>query len=713
MAEELSQDSSGHQEVSEDFGGIANKKINNSTRENTTLDKKQCREKYDLTVIIPHGIGGQQPGDTFESMYNSIKNDFFITYEEDGTSYKIIPETVEEYFEDDAGEEKSDEVIHSDAEREKKLIGADIEIPLIENGCRRIALRESYWHKIDSDKSNFCSGDEISAEELDKSPNEIERNEIEQSASQGTLILGVFHIIFLKLLQFRLSTISFVLIVGSILNLAGSGNQYDIFKMAPQEKWEELNKAISIPVYLIVAFVLIVALICLASPLYRQIKSCSAGFSSNQAKKVSNDIKESLSKSRELIVVAHSMGGYMSYEALNDRDLLSHLKCSDGKDKKISLVGLGSGLGPMKIIEKVKKNNIIVNLALILLLIFLLFLYAFLWSALYLNILTFVFDAWMGSRVLWWSDNDIKGTPIIFGYNLEVIPPECSIFICIESLVLMRICIEKFLYPYYSIVGNNDKFLNRFPHREFYYSSDFVGNTSRFVYSKNTGQELLGNPANGTLRSLFLANIFRRFIYSHNLGYYFQNARLLQFLEWEMFRGIDSKYYGVKDRKPAILQTFYCICFFAALVCFYMIYVCRYKYDEQTSLVATVLFTPALIGSCWLVYSCVYFVFSIILYYRRGKGKDYIQGSLETRTLLDKGVMFFIYRLFQFIMISGYATLVSFYSKYIVEFLINCILDFVIILNFNNLPWVSILLMVAIIGLGVYVFFKKSKKVDT
>lgn len=708
MAEDSPQDSLGHQEASEDFNDITNEKFNNSMKENTILDKNQCGEEYDLTVIVPHGIGRQKPGDTFELMYNSIKNDFIIACEEEGgTSHNIIPEIVEEYFESDAGEGKSDKAIHSDAKRGKR-IGVDIEIPpLGENKCRRIALRESYWHKIKSDTSNSCSGDEISVEELNKSPNEIEK-----SASQGTLILGVFHIIFLKLLQFRLSTISFVLIVGSILNLAGSGNQYDIFKMVPQEKWEEFNKAISIPVYLIVVFVLIVALICFASPLYRQIKSCSAGFSSNQAKKVSNDIKESLSKSRELIVVAHSMGGYMSYEALNDRDLSSHLKCSDGKDKKISLVGLGSGLGPMKIIEKVKKNNIIVNLALILLLIFLLFLYAFLWSALYLNILTFVFDAWMGSRVLWWSDNDIKGTPIIFGYNLEVIPPECSIFICIESLVLMRICIEKFLYPYYSIVGNNDKFLNRFPHREFYYSSDFVGNTSRFVYSKNTGQELLGNPANGTLRSLFLANIFRRFIYSHDLGYYFQNARLLQFLEWEMFRGIDSKYYGVKDRKPAILQTFYCICFFAALVYFYMIYVCRYKYDEQTSLVATVLFTPALIGSCWFVYSCVYFVFSIILYYRRGKGKDYIQGSLETRTLLDKGRMFFIYRLFQFIMISGYAALVSLYSRYIMEFLINCILNFVIALNFKNLSLVAILLLVVIMCFSVYVFSKKSKKVD-
>ena len=710
MAEDLPQDSLGNQEASEDFSGITEGKINNSTRENPTLDKNHCREKYDLTVIIPHGIGGQKPGDTFKLMYNSIKNDFIISSEqEDGTPCNIIPEIVEEYFEGDAGGEKSDEVIHSDVERgDKKLIGVDIEIPpLGKNKSRRIALRESYWHKIESDTNNFSSGTEISAEELNKSPNNLN-----QGTSRGELILGFFHIIFLKFLQFRLSTISFILIAGSILNLAGSGNQYDIFKMVSQEKWEKFNQTISIPSYLIVLFALIVAFIYIASPLYRQIKSCSAGFSANQAKKVSNDIKESLSKSRELIVAAHSMGGYMSYDALNDPDLSSYLKCSDGTDKKISLVGLGSGLGPMKIIEKVKKNNIIVNLLLILLLIFLLFLYAFLWSALYLNILTFVFDSGMGSRVLWWSDNDIKGTPIIFGFNLEVIPPECSIFICIESLVLMRICIEKFLYPYYSIVGNNDKFSNRFPHREFYYSSDLVGNTSRFVYSKNVGQELLGNPANGTIKSFFLANIFRRFIYSHDLGYYFQNARLLQFLEKGMLWGIDSKYYEVKDRKPAILQAFYCICFFVVLVYFYAIYIYLYRYDGQTSLVVTVLFIPMLIGSCWLVYFCVYFISNIILYWRRGKGKDYIQGSLETRTLLDDDVMG-IYILAQFVMISLYATFVSFYSKYIMEFLINCILDFVIILNFKNLPWVPILVMVAIIGLGVYAFFKKSKNVDT
>lgn len=76
MAEELPQNSSKPQEASEVLSGITSEKTNSSTRENTALDKKQCREKYDLTVIIPHGIGVQQPGDTFESMYNSIKNDF-------------------------------------------------------------------------------------------------------------------------------------------------------------------------------------------------------------------------------------------------------------------------------------------------------------------------------------------------------------------------------------------------------------------------------------------------------------------------------------------------------------------------------------------------------------------------------------------------------------------------------------------------------------
>lgn len=151
--------------------------------------------------------------------------------------------------------------------------------------------------------------------------------------------------------------------------------------------------------------------------------------------------------------------------------------------------------------------------------------------------------------------------------------------------------------------------------------------------------------------------------------------------------------------------------FFVVLVYVYVTYFYRYGYDAQFSLVATVLFTPALIGSCWFVYFCVYFVSSIILYYGRGKGEDYIQGGLETRTLLDKDVIR-IYMAAQFFIIFGYAALVSSHSRYIMEFLINCILDFMIALNFKNLSLVAILLLVVIIGLGVYLFSKRSKKVD-
>ena len=76
MAEDSPQDSLGHQEASEDFNGITNEKFNNSMKENTILDKNQCGEEYDLTVIVPHGIGRQKPGDTFALMYESISDNF-------------------------------------------------------------------------------------------------------------------------------------------------------------------------------------------------------------------------------------------------------------------------------------------------------------------------------------------------------------------------------------------------------------------------------------------------------------------------------------------------------------------------------------------------------------------------------------------------------------------------------------------------------------
>lgn len=87
MAEELSQDSSGSQETSQDSGVISEEQLFNLTGENNaaqsnqnsqvlTAQNNQNNKKYDLGVLFVHGIGFQNPGDTFRAIYPSIKNEF-------------------------------------------------------------------------------------------------------------------------------------------------------------------------------------------------------------------------------------------------------------------------------------------------------------------------------------------------------------------------------------------------------------------------------------------------------------------------------------------------------------------------------------------------------------------------------------------------------------------------------------------------------------
>lgn len=86
MAEELSQDSLRPQDTSQDSGVSSKGQLSNPTGENTATQNKQKSQvvtkhnnqnnkKYDLGVLFVHGIGNQEEGQTFEAMYDSIKDE--------------------------------------------------------------------------------------------------------------------------------------------------------------------------------------------------------------------------------------------------------------------------------------------------------------------------------------------------------------------------------------------------------------------------------------------------------------------------------------------------------------------------------------------------------------------------------------------------------------------------------------------------------------
>lgn len=84
MAEDLPLDSSGHQERLEgpDPDVNAGEQMGNSAEDSAVEQGSQVKrtrtnhKKYDLGVLFVHGIGFQKPGDTFNAIYPSIKNEF-------------------------------------------------------------------------------------------------------------------------------------------------------------------------------------------------------------------------------------------------------------------------------------------------------------------------------------------------------------------------------------------------------------------------------------------------------------------------------------------------------------------------------------------------------------------------------------------------------------------------------------------------------------
>lgn len=86
MTEELSQDSLRPQETSKDSGVSSEGQLFNPTGKSATVQSNQNSQapttqnnknnkKYDLGVLFVHGIGNHERGETFDAMYDSIKDE--------------------------------------------------------------------------------------------------------------------------------------------------------------------------------------------------------------------------------------------------------------------------------------------------------------------------------------------------------------------------------------------------------------------------------------------------------------------------------------------------------------------------------------------------------------------------------------------------------------------------------------------------------------
>lgn len=470
MAENWPQDSSGSQETSQDSGVSYEGQLFNPTGENTivqsnqnsqvpTTQNNQNNKKYDLGVLFVHGIGFQNPGDTFKTIFWPIKErlEELIAHKTSNGATNLTD-------------------LYYGATNNAPLIGVDMEV--IDSRSRKsIAFRESYWHEANINKKGINFLGNINT------------------------FQAVLRLFFLKILQPRVSTIIFIIFAGFIIRSLSSSYFLSIFE------GDGINWFIAAIIFGPLALGLIIVIakkIPEIKSLWRQIQFSKLGYASNYIKVVSRDIRLIMNESENILIISHSMGGYLAYKALAR---------INGFKGEICFVGMGSGLGPMSIIEydrkggketvfcdflKELRTNILVYLTLFSLLSIEL-------VTLWFNLSLFFSHRWDNGSIF--ITRGLSGTPILM-----------CIFINITMILFVYLVVYAFLNSGFKL-GH----LGEEAHYEFYYPADLVGNTSRFVYSRDINDARVG----GILGLSVVNNIFKRVIFAHDMGYYMKNNTVI------------------------------------------------------------------------------------------------------------------------------------------------------------------------------------------
>lgn len=621
--------------LGEDTGSVAGS-LDNLPESSMTSDTGGTIAKYDQAILAVHGIGKQKPGDTFKTVFDPIKEKI----KECNFNIEIL----------------NDDSVKDGQGNRKPPTLEDIRISRVHSASKNIAMREVYWHDQESDSSRrsireilWDKPKKIISMKQKARARIIKRFFKSWSSNRLkdiSILLGVIQILLLKILQFRLSTISFLLIICFIAILSAFDNNFNINNNNNLDAWKPLESFFNDSVVQTVAIIVLIPVLLYVlrevSVLYRQVKGCNDGLKSPEAEKISKYIDEMLSKSQEIIIVGHSMGGYLSYETLS-----KICEEDDDKRKKVALVGLGSGLGPMRIIQEVTHRKLELNICYVLKMALILAIYVIAWTGVWLNLLAFSINPDGGSRIIGFSDGKFFSSTNFFCLDFTAIKPMFSVVFCIALLLFLRFYSIRRIYESYGPKVGQDKNIS-FAHREFYYLSDIVGNTSRFSYSKNIGQEMLGNPPKG-IKGLFgLGNMYRRFIYSHDMGYYFENGRLVRFLAECTTKGIDHQRFYSKDSKSLYLWVAYSAGLLYAI--------CMYGIRTMDLPMVVIFLVPLFLASGWFVYFVVYFVINLFVYYifywiHRKNNNGKVDKNLKVPSVID-GNNFRVYLVLQVIFVS-------------------------------------------------------------
>lgn len=358
MTEELSQDSSRPQETSKDSGVSSEGRLSNPTGESvavqsnqnsqaSTTQNNQNNKKYDLGVLFVHGIGDQQKGDTFKAMYEPIKKEL----------------------------EENKEILF--VELNKTITEA--RCPVIEMGQSKknkradVIFRESHWNNLNGKVNS--------------------KNYISNAGSLVGFVISLFigslkalNYLLISLLaacvshvKFLTAFISLFVIISYIYKGRFSQDGVDAligavitvivaliiiylywlykkgFKKGLRNSFLMLIKILRkiIDIFIVLCdvkswvrlFIKIKSIAILLIWLYVQIDEISNGKTNrnNPVIIVRNDIQKLYNSCSSVIVIAHSMGAYLSVMAIHHMQNL-------GRDK-INLITFGSGFAPVSLLR--------------------------------------------------------------------------------------------------------------------------------------------------------------------------------------------------------------------------------------------------------------------------------------------------------------------------------------------------------------------------
>lgn len=515
MAEESPQNSSGYQERSEGPNPDVNagEQMGNSAEDSAVAQGSQGNrtrtnnKKYDLGVLFVHGIGNQKKGETFKAMYDPIKNEL-------GKDKNLL--FIEIYK---GGTEARCSLVDRRPSRAYKK--ADI------------IFRESNWHASDADgkpATNISTYHKLLG---------FARSVVFVISS--IFLWPIYFIglrIFMesaRARRFLLTAFIYINIVAIFMTyiLKDSGRMQNVREGLlnnPENRlyfaiWVVLafslvyivtqmwNRRVGLKVYagvlsICVAsivlysivpeiFFRILLILCgvalyiifynvvhnfkLISELWNQINESAdyirTGENFQYIQKVGEGVDNLLEESNRVIIVAHSMGEYLSYNYLNQ-------KKSDKSTENVQLIGVGGGLGLVSLVGKLRSSHLDGRISI----------RSSVTLSLYAAILAVI--SVVGTILVWWGFAlDIwrlilvgftkKTSDALLSSSLEnpIFPIETSSWLdnirIHFFLLLLLFGLRRFIIQFVGIDKMNN---NRFKFYRYSHPCDPVGNSASFFY---------------------------------------------------------------------------------------------------------------------------------------------------------------------------------------------------------------------------------------